>query len=479
MTGRRVIALGLAAALAACTLGPDYHAPEPPKGAAAPLVSLAPATASTDEPPDAWWRLYNDPVLDHLLDEAFAANTDLKAAEAHLAASRAVYEATRAGRYPTTAVEAGGVYGRDPTTDEILEYGGHKPFSDWIFDSLIDVSYEVDLFGRVRRSIEAARDSTAANRAARDALRITVAAETTRAYAQICTLGEQIAVAKRSLALVTHQRDITLQRNRAGANSDFDVVRAEGLVAQVRSTIPPLDGQRRAALFQLAALIGRTPSNAPTEAEACTTAPTLSRPIPAGDGARLLRRRPDIRQADRSLAAATAEIGVATADLYPRISLTGFWGGVDDKIDHLATENALAWGVGPSVSWDFPIQSGPRARVRQAKANADAALDQFDSVVLRALQETEQALSTYAAELTHRDDLTEVQAKAREAFGQAEDQLAAGALSNLDLLTTEQTLVAADAAVASSDAAIVQDQVAVFKALGGGWASVPTTEKRK
>ncbi|HEY2661759.1 MAG TPA: TolC family protein [Caulobacteraceae bacterium] len=458
-----------ASLLAGCVTGPKYHPPTPPAGAEAPLVSVRPEAESTAQPPDDWWRLFQDPLLDRLLGEAFAANTDLVAAEANLSASRAVLEAARDGRYPATAAEFGAVYGRDPTTNEILEIDGHKPVTTWLFDDVFDVSYELDLFGRVRRSIEASHADAQAAAAARDGLKITVAAETTRAYAQICTLGEQLAVARHSLDVVAREAEITRQRHDAGANSRFDVLRAEGLVAQVRSGIPPLQGQRRAAVFQLAALLGRTPANAPVEAEACVTPPNLGSPMPVGDGAALLKRRPDVRAADRRIASATARIGVATADLYPRISLTGFWGGGAADINDLTTNTGLIWGVGPKISWSFPNQALPRARIRQAKSGEAAALAGFDSTVLQALKETETTLAAYGAELDHRQALVEAQEKTHQAFDQAHDQFLAGSLSNLELLTTEQTLVAADAAVAASDAALVQDQIAVFKALGGGW----------
>jgi NodT family efflux transporter outer membrane factor (OMF) lipoprotein len=464
-----IAALSLLSPLAACTLGPDYAPPTPPEGATAPLVSASPGATSKDDVPDAWWRLYDDTVLDGLIDEAFKANEDLKTAEANLSASRAIYEGARSALFPQTKSEAGGVYGRDPTTDEILELGGHKPQTTWLFDALLDVSYEVDLFGRVRRSIEAARDNNEAVAAARDLLRITVAAETVRAYGQICTYGEQISVAQRSLTLVAHQQEITQKRFEAGGGSRFDVVRAEELTAQVRATIPPLEGQRRAALFELAALLGRAPSRAPTSADGCMTAPHLGALVPVGDGAALLRRRPDVRRADRQLATALAEVGVATADLYPRVSLGGFYGGTSTAIDLLATENALSWGVGPSISWTFPNMAEPLAKLHQAKAGADAALSGFNSVVLQALKETEQALATYTAELDHHVALVRAQDMARQAFDLGRGEFNAGAISDLDLLTTEQTLIAADAAVAASDAAMVQDQIAVFKALGGGW----------
>jgi NodT family efflux transporter outer membrane factor (OMF) lipoprotein len=466
---KRRLPLLACAALAACAVGPNYHSPPAPAGAQAPLVSINPAAETAAAPPDAWWRLYNDPALDRLIGEAFAANADLAVAQANLSAARAVLEASRTGRYPTTSAVAGGIHGRDAVTDEILELTGRPAATIWLFDDVLDVSYEVDLFGRVRRSIEASRADAEAVAAARDGLRVTIAAETARAYAEVCTLGEEAAVARRSLEVVGREAEITTARHAAGANSEFDVIRAQGLVAQVRATIPPLEGRRRAALFQLAALLGRTPTAAPLDIQACVTPPRLSALIPVGDGAALLKRRPDVRQAERRLAAATARIGVATADLYPTISLTGLYGGVATSLADLTREPGLTWGLGPTVRWSFPNQSLPRARIRQAKAGADAALAGFDSVVLQALKETEQALTAYSAELDRRQYLGEAQDRARRAFDLAQGQYLAGALSQLELLTTEQSLVAADSAVAASDAALAQDQIAVFKALGGGW----------
>jgi NodT family efflux transporter outer membrane factor (OMF) lipoprotein len=457
------------ALLASCVVGPNYQPPPPPAGAQAPLVSLNPAAETAATPPDDWWRLYDDPELDRLVQQALVANADLAVAQANLSAARASLESARNGLYPQTDVNVGGIYGRDAVTDEILEIGGHKPQTIWLFDDVLDVSYELDLFGRVRRSIEAAHADAEAAIAARDSVKITVAAETTRAYAEVCALGDQLAVARRSVDIVAREAQITVQRHDAGAGSQFDVVRAQGLVAETRASIPPLEGQRRAALFQLTALLGRTPSEAPTEVETCVTPPRLDALIPIGDGAALLKRRPDVRLAERQLAAATARIGVATADLYPRISLTGLYGGAASSLAGLVAERGLTWGLGPSISWSFPNQAGPRARIHLAKADAAAALAGFDSTVLQALKETEQSLATYSAELDHRQALADAQDKAQQALDMAHGQFLAGSVSTLDLLTSEQTLVAANAAVAASDAALAQDQISLFKALGGGW----------
>jgi NodT family efflux transporter outer membrane factor (OMF) lipoprotein len=463
----------LLASLTACRVGPNYQAPQLPKGADAPLVSMDDTLESSAAPPDAWWRLYDDARLDAFIQEALHANQNLAAAEANFSAARAVVAAAKAGRYPSTQVTAAGLYGRDPTTEEILELGGHAPEDVWILEDIFEVGYEVDLFGRVRRSIEAASANAAAAAAARDALKVVTVAETARFYAQVCALGEQLNVAEHSLDVVAHEADITVHRYEAGANSKLDVARAQALVSQVRAAIAPLQGQRRAALFELTAILGRTPSNAPQEINDCDVAPQLKALIPVGDGAQLLSRRPDVRQSERRLAAATAQIGVATADLYPTIRLNGFIGSVGSQLSDLTANGGLAWGIGPSVSWAFPNQIGARARIRQAKASQVAALAAFDQVVLTALKETEQALAQYRSALDSRQALADAQSKIHTAFDIAHDQFLAGGASNLDLLTTEQTLVSVDASVAAADSALIQDQIAVFKSLGGGWQGAP------
>lgn len=466
-----VLAVVVITSLAACRVGPNYHAPALPMGAEAPLVSLNTAAETPVSPPDAWWRLYDDSRLDALVQEALRANRTLAAADANFAAARAALSAVHAERYPSTTAVAGGIYGRDATTDEILELTGRPPQTFWLFEDIFQSAYEVDLFGRVHRAIEAANANADAVAAIRDEVRVVVAGETARAYAAICALGEELSVANHSLAVVSHEADITVKRREAGANADYDVARAQALVAEVRSTIPELEGQRRAALFELTAVLGRTPAQAPNDLAACITPPRLVALIPVGDGSELIKRRPDVRQAERRLAAATAEIGVATADLYPTIRLVGLYGGAAVELSQLNTNVGRTWGVGPSISWTFPNMAAPRARVRQAKAAQVAALASFDAVVLTALKETEQALALYSAALENRQALGDAQDHLHTAFDIAQAQFLAGALSNLDLLTTEQSLVAVDAAVASSDTALVQDQIAVFKALGGGWRS--------
>ncbi len=460
--------------LVACAVGPNYHAPKLPAGSGAPFVSLNPALETPTAPANAWWRLYSDPRLDGLVRQALQANRDLAAADANFAAARAAFSQVHAARYPSTDLTAQAVHGRDPATDEILELGGHRPQTIWVYEDVFEAAYEVDLFGRVHRAIEAASANAEAAGAARDDVRVVIAADTAGSYASICALGEQLNVARRSLHIVQQEAHISEEQLQAGAGSKFEVARAQALVAQVGAAIPSLEGERRAEIFELTALLGRAPAQAPRGLEACVLPPHLASVIPVGDGQALLRRRPDVREAERRLAAATADIGVATAELYPSIHLLGFYGGAASQVDRLTTNLGKIWGVGPSITWAFPNQAGPRARVRAAKAYQAAALAQFDSVVLRALKETEQALTGYGAALQYRQALGDAQRKIHRTFEIARNGYAAGSSSYLDLLTTEQSLVAIDAQVASSDAELVGLQIDLFKALGGGWENPGT-----
>ena len=477
----RAGALALTAALAACAIapvGPNYSVPatalvnKPGAGAAFAQASAA-AAAGTSAPfadaplPAHWWRLYQDPRLDALIEKALAHNTDLRQALANLEKSQAAEVEVGGQKKPTLSVEGGPAFGHVSGISLLAE--NYSPPSTWEYGAGASLSYQLDLFGRIQRGIEAASDNTEAAQAALDLVRVNVAAGTARAYADACATGLRIASAERSTELQQQALDISVRLQQAGRVGITDAARARSQLQGLKAAIPPLEARRQAALYRLATLTGDLPQDFARDVATCAVPPQVVGTIPVGDGAALLRRRPDIRQAERQLAAATATIGVATADLYPRISLTGFYGGAAADINALTTNSGLIWGLGPKISWTFPNQALPRARIRQAKSGEAAALANFDSVVLQALKETETSLAAYGAELDRRQSLAEAQDRAQQAFDLAHDQFLAGSLSNLELLTTEQSLVAADAAVAASDAAVVQDQIAVFKALGGGW----------
>ncbi len=469
---RLLIIAPVAALLAGCAVGPNYERPKAAGTDTGPFAATGPGETGA-APSSQWWRLYNDRVLDRMVQDALVHNTDLQQAVANLGQARGLLNQARAGYFPSTALSAGDQYGRTAFSDFAAGAQGQKAPNAWIYTAGLDVSYEVDLFGQVRRTVESARANAEAIQAARDAVAVTVAAETARAYADACAYGEALDVAKRSLEVVRQGYDITVRQRDAGGLSDFDVAREATLLAQTKAEVPVAENQRRSALYQLAVLTGRTPETMMAEAEACHAPPRLDQPIPIGDGAGMLRRRPDVRQAERSLASATARIGVATSNLFPTVTLGGALSSAAPTVSGLGQYRSVSFGIGPLISWTFPNTLVASAQIQQAKAAAAGALANFNGSVLNALKETEQALSAYGSELDRHSSLQTARDQSAEALRLANVRLQAGGASFLDVLDAERTLVSADTALAVSDEALVADQITVFKALGGGWEDAP------
>lgn len=463
---RHHFGLILGAALSGCaTVGPNYA---PPENAVANRTAAQGAFASGNEKafadvplPDRWWQLYGDARLDGYLSEALAANNDLRAADANLRQADAVVAEVAAGRTISTSVGGGATLSRPNGT------GGSLPGVVG-YDVGIGLAYPLDLSGRITRAIEAARGDAEAVAAARDNVRVAVAAETARSYAAACTANMVLAANNRVLALQRQTLDVTMRLQRGGRGTAFDVTRARTAVDQSEALIPNAIATRTAALYRLATLMGRAPADYPREVEACAAAPVMRRPLPIGDGAALIRRRPDIRAAERSLAAATARIGVATANLYPQVSLGGSLG-LTGPVSTIGSGSALHIGLGPLISWSFPHRRIVRAQIAQAGAAADAALAQFDATTLEALRQVETALSAYAREGDRNAALARTQASAATAADQAARLYRFGRTDFLSLLTAQAALTTAQANLATSDALLIDRQVDVFKALGGGW----------
>ncbi|HEY3813626.1 MAG TPA: efflux transporter outer membrane subunit [Caulobacteraceae bacterium] len=476
MSRARILAAsGLIAAtiLGACAVGPTYHAPGTPPAGQGPFVSTDATTSDNQPPPGDWWKLYNDPALNGLVEEALTENRDLKVAAANLAKAVAVLQQARAGRFPSTEINAGVSYGQSSTADLVASLKGLEATPSTGFDGSFAVAYDFDLFGRIRRTIEAARADAQSVAAAEDLARVNVAAETTRAYADACAYAQEADVARRSVEVVKSVYDLTVRQRDLGARSEFDVASAGAILEQARAALPTLEGQQRSALYELAVLTGKPPAEISQEAAACMKPPVLTQLLPTGDGAALLKRRPDVREAERTLAGDTARIGVATADLYPTVSLGANVGTGGSSFNQLTQNNAVSFGIGPLISWSFPNVLVARARIKQARAQSSADLAQFDSTVLTALKEVEQALTTYNAELKRNAALKAARDDSQKAATLAKVQLDNGAISFPDYLQTERLLVEAEAELAQSDQMVVEDQLAVFKTLGGGWEQAP------
>ena len=466
MTVRHLLLSTLSAlALSGCAAGPDYVAPIPPATSSGPFLSAADPAFTPTPVPAGWWRLYNDPVLDGLVQDTLAANTDVRVALARIERARAALRGARADRLPQTSIGAGASYGRSPES-QVLPGADRE---SWNLDTGIQVSYEADLFGRVSRGIEAGRAGLEAADADADAVRVVVVADTARAYADAASGAARLRVAREIVDLLDRSLDLTRKRHDAGLATGLDVARIAGLRQQRAAEIPQIEAERQAALFRLATLTGRTPADLPAIAGARSVPLEVTKPLPVGDGSQLLARRPDVRAAERRLAADTAQIGVATADLYPHITFGASLGSTGPDIGDVFTGGPLRWLLGSLLSWAFPNQEPARAKIAAAKADTQASLARFDGTVLLALQESETALSNYAKALERRGALQAAEQEAEKAAGITRAQQREGRINSLDLLDAERTLAEARALLADQDAAVSAAPIDLFRALGGGW----------
>ena len=459
-----VVATGLL--ITGCAVGPDYDASRIDDMPGQNAFSNSDSELfSVQSPMGEWWRLYETPALDAAVQEALEANTDLRVAAANLNRAEAIFRESRAGHLPSTQINASEAYSRQFFFfDEPIEV------SNRVISADLSIAYQFDLFGRVRRMVEAAVANAEAMEAAYHATQITVAAETTRAWAEACAAGYQLDVARRSINLQGRSFELVSQLRDAGRGTALDVASASSALAQTRAMLPTLRAQHQAALYRLATLMGREPSDYPQDVASCSTPLSLEQAIPVGDGAGLLRRRPDIRQAERELATATARVGVAVADFYPTVSFGASLGSTALSGADLFTGQTETLSLGPSLSWVFPNIIGTLARKAQAEADVEAAVARFDGVWLNALRETETALSNYRNELERVQALEEAREYSADAARLANARFEAGQLNFLDVVQAELVLSNAEMALAESRTRIASQQVALFLALGGGWS---------
>lgn len=416
--------------------------------------------------PDDWWRLYQDPILDGLVQDAIAANTDLRIAAASLARYQAASRLANSARELETSIGFTPGFARLSAEEQLK---GTEPLpSSWLYNLGASVSYQVDLFGQIARAIEAADADVAAGQAARDAVRVTVIAETTRAYLEACSAAREMGVALRQVEVQGRRVALARRLTTGGRAIDLDVVRLSAQEDQLRASVPQLAAKKRVALYRVAALTGRPPMDLPSAVEGCQREPRINSALPVGDGAALLRRRPDVRQAETALQAAHARVGVAIGDLYPKITLgasIGSAGLIKDALD--AGTNKFS--LGPLISWQFPNRNNARAKILMQQAEEDAAAARFDGVLLNALRETESALTVYARDLDAREALDAARRKAQLAAMDTERLFAGGRQGISAVLDAARTSAETEQALASMDTRLAADQVALFLALGGGW----------
>ncbi|VVE22108.1 Outer membrane protein OprM [Pandoraea nosoerga] len=466
-----------AALVAGCTtVGPDYHLPEASimrsPEANGPLVDGAQRAVSAAAVPDDWWQSYDDPQLDALVKQALAANTNVRVALANVRRAIATYHEVESENLPQGGVEANAA--RAQLSGESFLKEEKLPVIN-LAAAALSVSYQIDFFGKLARADEAALAAAEASQAALDVARVSVAAETVRAYVQSCAANHEYDIANEQLRLQEKSVAITRKLVDAGRDQPTDLLRAQAQADTLRAALPRFQAQHEAAAYRLAVMLGKVPGTLDASAAQCRRIPQLRQPLPVGDGTALLKRRPDIRQAERELAAATAKIGVATADLYPSIRI-GASVGASGVLEHFGQARTEQWSVGPMITWSLPT-NGVRAHIKGMEAGADAALAHFDGVVLKALQETQTSLSAYTRALERDAALRDARDKSRAAAQQNQKLYRAGRAPYLTSLDAERTHASAEAALAASQTQVAMDQINLFLALGGGWQSGAASDK--
>lgn len=469
---KRLMLTTLALALGACTtVGPDYHVPADAavqrSDLNGPLREDGSSVVSAPVPDD-WWQLYQDPRLNALVRQALAANSQLRVAAANIAKARAQVEVAESQGGFGAGAKAGAQ--RLQESGEAFLQPNKVPVAN-IGEAIISASYQFDLWGTLKRGTEAAKANADAVQAAADTARITVVADVVKAYTQVCSANEEYHIARQSLDLQQQGVQLNQRLRDAGRGDETLVTRSQTQFKSLRAELPRFQAEREAGLYTLAALLAVPVGQLPAGTAECAELPHLAQLIPVGDGAALLKRRPDVRQAERQLAAATANIGVATGALYPNISF-GAQIGTLGIIDNLGEPSTNRWGFGPQISWTLPT-NGTRARIREAEASTQAALAHFDGVVLDALRETQTRLAQYSALLERRDALADAERSAKDAADQTHRRYQAGRESFLADLQATRAYTDVRGQLAAANSQVAMGQVSVFLALGGGWKAAP------
>ncbi len=452
--------------LAACAVGPNYQAPEPK---AAESFDNIEATYSTDQGAAQFWQSFADAQLDKLVSDALASNHDLRIAMTRVREARALRRDATFDLAPS--INAVGGYTKTRTSSEGILPGAARDSE--FYDAGFDAFWELDFFGGVRRGLEASNAGLGAEEASLRDTQVIVTAEVTRAYFELRGQQLQLDVARRNVANQQSTLDLANVRLEAGSGTEFDTARAQAQLSATLGTIGPLEAAVARSIHRLSVLVGREPGALRAELASPRNLPPLPGIVPVGDPAGLLRRRPDIRIAERELAGATARIGVAVADLFPRVTFTGSAGYVAGSSGSLGDRGTDAYVLAPGLSWAIFDLGHVQARIGAAKWRKEGALLRYEQTVLQALEETEDSLVTHARA---RDRLVHDEAAVRAsntAADLARVRYENGASDFLQVLDAERTLLQSEDQLARSRTEAATSLIAVYKSLGGGWEAIP------
>ena len=452
--------------LAGCAaVGPNYSPPTLPSSQFPTSFGESPAGIDSGAVEVAWWRAFDDPALTNLIQRALAANHDIGIAAVRLEEAKAMLGESRQGFLP----RGGATLGHENRRRRDVETPSGQSRQIETYRGAVDASWEIDLFGRVRRSVEAAQAQAGSREALLRSVQAGVAAAVAATWFELRGIDAELAVAADIIRSQRESLGLVERLVRAGSASEFDRLRAEALLHHVEMAAPELERRRAASTNALAILLGETPQTFRPPAATPARDALAVRTIAVGDPAALLSRRADISAAERTLAAATARIGVETAGLYPEVQVQGSIGLVAGSLDALSGAGALSGFLGPIIRWSFLDTGRVRARIAASEARTKEALIVYDQTVLRALREADDAFKAYgAAGSTLGLRLLESAAN-REAARLARVRFSAGEGIYLDVLEAERSDFASQRALASARTDQRLAIVSIYKALGGGW----------
>ncbi len=472
-------------AISGCMVGPDFQAPHPeaPSGWAG-VTAAAPRQPSvaTAQPAELvqWWKRFDDPTLTQLVEEALKTNLNLQLAVANLRQARAARGIAVGGLWP--ALTGSAEYQRENTSSPTPPSTGKAGTASTastvsqtqnLYQAGFDAAWEIDLFGGQRRNVESADATVQAALEGISNVQVTIAAEVALNYVQLRGYQQQIAIARKNLKAMQNTALITRQKAGAGFSSALDVANAEASVASTEAQIPGFETSARQSIYALSILLARPPADLLQQLTPTGGIPGVPAQIPAGLPSDLVRRRPDIRQAEAQLHAATAQIGVATADLFPKFSLTGNVSWQSNLLNNWWTVASRTASFGPSVTWPIFQGGAIASNIKVQEALRDQAFITYRQTVLGAFQDVENALIAFAKEQEHYKSLKDSVAANRKAFDLSLQLYTEGMLEFLNVLVAQNSLYAAENALVQSHSNISTDLIALYKALGGGWEQAP------
>lgn len=456
------------------TVGPDYHPPQTkaPATWAEPLAGGA-TNAAVDVA--AWWENFHDVTLDSLITRAASSNLDLRIAQARVREARAQYSGAFADLWPT--INGGGALNRWRQSEHQPVLGSMPipsgtPFDGNVYQAGFDASWEIDVFGGKRRMVEAAKAQLSGAEFGQRNVLITLLGEVARNYVDLRGCQKRLAIANQNIAAQEKTLGITENRFTNGLAKDLDVQQAKTVLATTRAEVPTLEAAVQTTIHSLEVLLGQPPGTLQTELAEAALIPAQPPLVPVGLPSELLLRRPDVSLAERKLAAATANIGVAKSDLFPKFYLTGAVGSESISASDWFTSGSRFWSFGPTVQWRIFDAGRIRANIKAQNARQEQALATYEQTVLTAFAEVEDNLVLYAKEQVRRRSLEEAVVASQKTLDTANKLYANGLTDFIHVLDAERSLYSAQDALAQSDRTVSANLIALYKSLGGGWETI-------